>query len=98
MLTCNSGTLLFGTTDEAGTPLPGVSENQISAGPCTAWGDPDCASVNLNSPPETAESTGKTTGTVSVGTASQPLTVEYTCEMVWGAQTCKYAAIGSDCP
>jgi hypothetical protein len=88
-LTCDEGGYFgFKSTAESGTPLSGVGENSLPNDFCH-YGNSERCSAFVNQPPETMESTSGLNGTITIGTASQPLTIKFVCDT---SVECNYAA------
>lgn len=90
----DGGLLGFGSTAEAGSPLPAASENGVSSG-CTIGPSISCTSVDLSDPASTLVSNSTSSSTVTLGSASEPFTVAFSCPTTFlGVIKCTYAATG----
>jgi hypothetical protein len=89
---CGDGMVGVASTQQSGEPLPARTENSIWS--CKGFGGNKCSSVGLSDPNSSMQSTGVSTGRVTLGSASEPLTVSFTCQSVFGSLSCGYAAPG----
>jgi hypothetical protein len=80
---CNYAVINSTSTAEAGNPLPGQSTFGVNAKNCATWQwhekSQPCKAVTFNNPKETLKATGNGAGTINIGSASEPLTVSFTC-------------------
>jgi len=94
LLDCKGDTIAFRSTAESGASLPAETYTYVPLSKCIGFMEEkaNCSSVTLNTPPSTIQATGSETGVVRIGTASQPLTVAFSCTSY--PITCSYAATG----
>jgi len=97
-LGCNQySSALFASTREVGAPLPAISEVILNGAGCERInGGQSCSAgkkASANSPSAAIESTGKSTATITLGSATDPLVVETNCETKYfGSFPCTYTA------
>jgi hypothetical protein len=88
------GLIAFGTTTEAGSPLPAATDNHLNAGQCMLQdGWVGCQSGELTEPSSSLQSTGVKSSTATIGSAGSPLAVSFSCNnALIGTYACTYAA------
>jgi hypothetical protein len=98
-LQCSFNLMSAKTTTKNGNPLPATFAGTLNPSSCKGFSQPapNCASTSMNSPPTTLETTTENSGTMRIGSATQPLTISMQCNFpgLGGEYACTYAATGT---
>ncbi len=98
-LECGFNLMMVETTLRNGNPQTGKFHGKLTASRCLVREQPTstCTSATMNEPGTTVEATKNGGGVIKVGSASDPLSLTYTCKFP-GAEsstTCVYQATGT---